>query len=1801
MAEQAVTEQVRAAESGAETPGRTVAPDLVRDYIRAVAEQAVTEQVRAAESGAETPGRTVAPDFIRNYIKTISEQAIDTQVRNAEIIAEVNARIRTVPNPTEKITSLVLAELVEGMPYLQENGRPRVISSVGVTDKYDETHLDTETSLRSNEAVSFGHAFTDGFQSMKKGKQLLVDYFSPKVAEALQAQRVKTVVDPSSSEAEKTKSMYEAVTTSHAFEMTAHLIGSIGDMMDVFGTVMLFTDAFYMNDKFQDYGQSEAKAATGITPKLLTKENVMTALKFSIDAQITGIKGYNDRCKARNVPTDNGFPYVYATYPLITGPLDHLEKKVYDSQSRFWIEINNVRERLLRDPTKPYKAKMQLLLGGDVYDSIANDSTKKLWWYVNGTYGVFGNTDTDSLYREAYRSVCEYNNGRVYEDTHAGVDSNGVQDPNMFGRVRMQCGWKTPGECVVAANKWALDKGKSGGNYAEWYNWSDLTGTDNVLKVPMNHPLRSTPGVTGACIVTNSGIRQMCEVAKGSYDATTHACTFTPQFCQSIATCWDSVSQTCYLPTNAIHGVGVLFGDGAPREFIKVYGCNISGKDALNFIPPFSIFSDKGLEWFRDIAANKENLNDNFKSLLSSPAYAAGFATSALGVGMFTAQSISPSLALSTRWNVGIAVAMMAVIGITIGVEYGDDNKTNGRFPTNDPNEYTVGGWQADSSGAHLGPKSTAFAYGWVTKPLPLKANGTPLTSFEDGLNGRLPGMFTCKFFDDQAKITFWKNGSAGNLSAGVDAYLFGTKWPRKVTCHTGCASSGGGNWAVQGSPQAGIRAGSNGSADKIWCLPPFPDASYADSAIGPLATEDTTINTNRTWTSGKAPTWAQYPTGDPGAPLSGTAFKGGESDSINQWKYQLVYKKDPSDTERKDPNSTWWNSTTNMPKKIWDTTYLRQYFTDSRIGEMRQYYCRIAFAGHIKDKTPFDQLCYGYMSVDLEKYTVLPMTVLARTTRITPVSSANQCQPGQGPAAVTGACTGCPAGTYNSLIGGACMLCPAGQSSTVGSTSCTNCLAGQSSVSGGLCTPCPANQNSIAGGLCSIICAAGQINSSVSTCTNCPAGQSSVAGINGSCTNCPAGQSSVAGSACTNCSAGQISVAGGLCTNCPAGQSSASGDSSCTNCPAGQSSMAGGTCTNCLAGESSVAGGLCKSCLSGQTSVAGSASCTNCPNGTATGSDGPSGFIRSQEIIITGGNQITLYPAVPSGFSVYRQNGPSEQSCKDACSASPQCAGFTRDYGTIWGTCTFYSSITSITGVTGAFTTLRKYNGCTPCPTLPGGTFEDYCIHCPDGQAVNKGVCIKACPAGQYSSGSNVPCIVCQAGTYSIDNSSSCTSCKAGTYSSGPGSASCDVCPAGQSSTVGSTLCTNCLAGQYSYSGGLCITCDPGYYSLQEGSTSCTTCSDGFISLGGANSCTECPSSQYANKSICVDACPVKYYKRNCVGSCPGYNIGSVCMDPSTTCWGGYEVKYLSGAYNCSICSAGKFSSAGGSCQNCSAGQSSTAGSSSCTSCPAGQSSTAGGLCTACSSPTPVSVSGGLCLASCPGGYYTSGSQCLLACPGGTYSYGTSCVTQCPAGTYVSGTTCQNCSAGQSSTAGSSSCTNCSAGQSSTAGGLCTACSSPTPVSVSGGLCLASCPGGYYTSGSQCLSSCPSGTYTYGTSCVTQCPSGTAPSGTTCIASYTYTQLDTTIPSPTASYPRLTITGYPYNYTSEYAGTLLQIKTACNSTSSCVAFRCGTVPTWRPLSDTDNVSCFFVSGPKPVTTVTNSYSYKTIVTWVKQ
>jgi hypothetical protein len=180
-----------------------------------------------------------------------------------------------------------------------------------------------------------------------------------------------------------------------------------------------------------------------------------------------------------------------------------------------------------------------------------------------------------------------------------------------------------------------------------------------------------------------------------------------------------------------------------------------------------------------------------------------------------------------------------------------------------------------------------------------------------------------------------------------------------------------------ESSPQRGILAGSKADADTIWCLPAFPRVELADASIGTLMTIPTAeqdIYTNRAWTNGKEVSYPQYPIGTHGY-RDGAPFKPGY-DSVSQWKYQLVYDK-----------LTFGNANTNngMPTHLWNTTKLRLHFRDSKIAEMRRYYCQTAFTKYVASRTAMDPKCFGYLSIDLPGYKFLPMTILARNSRMTP------------------------------------------------------------------------------------------------------------------------------------------------------------------------------------------------------------------------------------------------------------------------------------------------------------------------------------------------------------------------------------------------------------------------------------------------------------------------------------------------------------------------------------------------------------------------------------------------------------------------------------------------------------------------------------------------------------------------------------------------------------------------------------------------------------------------------------------------
>jgi hypothetical protein len=316
-----------------------------------------------------------------------------------------------------------------------------------------------------------------------------------------------------------------------------------------------------------------------------------------------------------------------------------------------------------------------------------------------------------------------------------------------------------------------------------------------------------------------------------------------------------------------------------------------------------------------------------------------------LGTRTVLIEGVTTAVPRAVSYNAVVAAASIIIIGACILAEFQKSWLVTNTSPSDDAREYTVGGW--DSNGD---PRTLGYTPGWLTKPIPIHHIGdrnlTPINSFDDSAGrGDNPGVFMCRFYADQSAFRGASDISGSTLELAVKTYAENRSnkdaVPR-VKCSNSCGTSQGNQQYKGASPIKGIMVASQPYADRIACLPPFPPEDYFDPAIGPAATVDSPdYYTNKAWTDGKDYTIPVYPFGDPGT-RGGSFFQAPDSTSSSgQWYYQLVYDKTKfggADT-----------ATDGMPTHIWNTTLLRKYFTDSKISEMRRYYCQIQFGKYIK------------------------------------------------------------------------------------------------------------------------------------------------------------------------------------------------------------------------------------------------------------------------------------------------------------------------------------------------------------------------------------------------------------------------------------------------------------------------------------------------------------------------------------------------------------------------------------------------------------------------------------------------------------------------------------------------------------------------------------------------------------------------------------------------------------------------------------------------------------------------------------
>lgn len=814
-----------------------------------------------------------------------------------------------------------------------------------------------------------------------------------------------------------------------AIRTTVRVLGALDFASDAIMVFQVLADSFF-------YGAFPDEST------LLTRTSVDGILTKALQKQIDVATLYNKNIVDPGNVGYEGQEYARTQWPLIMGPLDipslHTVQGIvrpkmypeYEQQQLVQAEIDSIREKLLRK-TGPFKDAWIGSLGLANYNATMADPADSLVNYVDGNFDA---ATSDELYRQAFSNVCAYYDGIVYEDMRP------ADDPAWANRPRFQCGWKNARACENSAKQWLATDGDHGGSYAEWYSYDQLndglrgitatpalpitccagTGTTYVDKcgIADGHPLRRD--MAGACIAATSGVAAVCEKSNGTYDVATHACIFSPKYCQSIGTCFDETAKMCYLPGEAMFAMSMTFGTGGPREWIKINGCQFASSPLNTFEnimmianPLTSLFTKNGRTFWNDMYANNKNWSKGLEKTLGNPmmiamissiavlsivtstTIAATAAASSVAVIASAGATMATIAAASAGPTLGLSVLVMAIaIGITIGAEEAKANKVEnlkGPDPKYGPyaSEYTVGGWK-DGVGTSA-PVTLGFNRGWVSKPMRAHSlqNWPPTAITHTGANGAtintpappatfshvkdMPGVNQIQFYQDDITAIGVDDGTT---RAAVDIYV-GVKEPpvAKKLCYMESPSK--------------IRVGADSAANKAWCITPFPPIGYADTTnIGPLALDPVTLNADGTvantdngssgkymtsvaWTNGVNPGVPQYPFGEADNPQY--ASNGNQPAA---WHYQVVYDKDKMIGLTQATTADGVAIAKGFPTHLWNTDFLRFHFLDTTIQAMRQYYCLQHLAHFPDGGNGMPDKCWGYLDIEIPGYRYMAMTL---------------------------------------------------------------------------------------------------------------------------------------------------------------------------------------------------------------------------------------------------------------------------------------------------------------------------------------------------------------------------------------------------------------------------------------------------------------------------------------------------------------------------------------------------------------------------------------------------------------------------------------------------------------------------------------------------------------------------------------------------------------------------------------------------------------------------------------------------------
>ena len=958
------------------------------------------------------------------------------------------------------------------------------------------SHPLTDDSVDTKFLAAFGRALSYPYRQTALGARVTATLFRTAMRNVKNSAPVKLITV-----------LGDAMITS---KISKGLIGTVdkvaGPGLDLLQIAMTFSDSAFAGI-FPD-------AAT-----LISAETLKNIIAKSVTIQLDAFALYNAGAKKANEDTTNrNYPYAYAQYPAIAGPLSALGMEgdaehprykgdPYYNQLRIQTAVDGIREKILRDPNETFmgvsfQQKMINKLTSTRYNTIINSSDDALVSYIDRVFGegADGGKFMDELYFRAYSNVCSYYGGKVYEDNYAigPIDftafcpANGSKAPCSVtsNRRRFQCGFKDQLTCSAYARKWLAQDENGGqpiyGSYAEWFTPTDINNfvlkdESGAARVDKSDPENASRTLVvqpafmnGACIVTTSGTASLCRQGKGNYDPGTHMCNFTPEFCQSIGTCYCSKDNgSCFLPNDTMEALSFFFGSGGPREWIKINGCRSSTCTPESPIEYSQLATNGGQQWFADMFANSRNWGPALKKSLGTPAGSMMFAGAVLGlatsvaeVGLavaLAAQVTAAAAATATAaasaaglaggqaavaagasvaaWTtastvLGPAAILVAVgAGIAMMIEMGEGKYQQLITPTIDEAEYTLGGWTTitrpvgtDRAGTqYVSPKRMSFTKGWVTIPIkyhPVGQIANPYKNVDDFGFGWM--RFFASDYDWSAHACIndhgpsmqacLKTGFSGNIGQRV-CYQ---NWP-------GNSSNPNPQKANDyAGPAKWIRGASDGPSDRIWCIPPFPvndgtngtllTTGLFDPLIGNLATITATHLTNNTWTSGEDAFYPLYPIA--------AAKNSGMSPNSGIWYYQLVY--DELDVCRS--------------QYLWSTPYLQRYFSDITITKMRKTCCNHSLLNDMTGKT-VDPKCWGYMSMKFQQWNFKPTTVIP--PNVTPLKA---------PITNYTPVTTCAAGSYFERIQNRCLTCPTGMYSPAGSYTCFSCGSNATLV-GNSCT----------------------------------------------------------------------------------------------------------------------------------------------------------------------------------------------------------------------------------------------------------------------------------------------------------------------------------------------------------------------------------------------------------------------------------------------------------------------------------------------------------------------------------------------------------------------------------------------------------------------------------------------------------------------------------------------------------------------------------------------------------------------------